>query len=107
MHTFIVGNDDRDFNRKLAKKYFFDFDHKVHKYNTSVQFTVEVMKRARINLCMRFHSVLFAHTLATNFKAIDYTNGGKISGYLTDHEATDRMVSLQELAESHNINSLV
>ena len=100
MHTFVVGNDDRDFNRKFVKKYLSDIDCTVHRQNTSVRFTVEAMKRAKLNLCMRFHSVLFAHTLNTNFIAIDYTNGGKIKGYLTDHKSTDRMISLYELADS-------
>ncbi|WKN33493.1 polysaccharide pyruvyl transferase family protein [Porifericola rhodea] len=107
MHTFVVGNDDRDFNRKFAKKYFQDFEHVIHKYNTSVDFTVKAMQASKINLCMRFHSVLFAHTLETDFIAIDYTNGGKITGYLTDHNALDKMISLHDLAEGFNLNSPV
>ncbi|MEQ9443822.1 MAG: polysaccharide pyruvyl transferase family protein [Cyclobacteriaceae bacterium] len=98
MHTFVVGNDDREFNRNFVKKYLSDLDCKIHRYNASVRSTVEAMKASSLNLCMRFHSVLFAHTLNTNFIAIDYTNGGKIKGYLTDHNATDRMISLYDLA---------
>jgi polysaccharide pyruvyl transferase WcaK-like protein len=57
------------------------------------------MQQASYCLCMRFHSVLFAHTLGANFLAIDYTGGGKIKGFLSDHGALQRMVGLQELAQ--------
>ena len=107
MHTFVVGNDDRDFNRKFAKKYFSNVEHQVHSRNTSVRLTIEAMKQSSMNLCMRFHSVLFAHTLNTDFIAIDYTNGGKIKGYLTDHQATDKMISLHDLASSDTVSSLL
>ena len=99
MHSFVVGNDDRDFYRRFLKKYFSNDTYYLHKQNATIETTVHAMKSASVNLCMRFHSVLFASTLKTNFLAIDYTNGGKISGFLTDTSESDRMISLQSLAD--------
>lgn len=98
MHTFVVGNDDRDFFRRYTKTFFKDQEFNMYEKNASVNGVIESMKSARYNLCMRFHSVLFAHTLGANFFAIDYTNGGKIAGYLQDEEASSHMMSLQEIS---------
>lgn len=100
MHTFVVGNDDRDFYRRFLKKYFSNDEYYLHNQNANIETTVHAMKTSSINLCMRFHSVLFASTLDTNFLAIDYTNGGKITGFLTDASALDKMISLQSIADN-------
>ena len=79
MHNFVMGNDDRDFSRYFTDK-FFPNDERVYieKGLSSVVSIISSMKIAQLNICMRFHSVLFAHTLQTDFLAIDYTMGGKI-----------------------------
>ena len=99
MHTFVVGGDDRAFYRRFTKKYFSDFDYYLEKTPSSVDQIVSAMKSSSYNICMRFHSVLFANTLETEFFAVDYTNGGKILGYLEDHNKKDRMLSLLDIAK--------
>jgi polysaccharide pyruvyl transferase WcaK-like protein len=56
------------------------------------------MHGAQLNVCMRFHSVLFCQELAAPFLAIDYTRGGKIRSFLQDQHAEDRLVDLETLA---------
>ena len=48
---------------------------------------------------MRFHSVVFAHTLETDFTGFDYTNGGKIHNYLTDNNALQNLLSIENLIQ--------
>lgn len=99
MHTFIIGGDDRVFYRKFVKEHFQGREYHIENQPATVDLTVRAMKSASINLCMRFHSVLFAHTLDTNFIAIDYTNGGKITGFMTDNKQLDRMLPLKDIAD--------
>ena len=90
MHTFVVGNDDRDFYRRFIATYFQNEDVHIEDKPSSVDSIVSAMQTARFNLCMRYHSVVFAHTLGVGYTAIDYTNGGKIHGFLSGHDALDR-----------------
>lgn len=105
MHTFHVGGDDRVFNRRFAKA----ISGLALKQQTeiSVEFSrgpispfeiLQSMHRAEFNLCMRFHSVLFAETLGVPYLAIDYTNGGKIRAFLESEGKLDRLISLQDVA---------
>lgn len=98
MHNFVVGNDDRDFSRRFIETYFED-DKRVimNKKLSTVDSIITTMKMSELNICMRFHSVLFAHTLKTNFVAIDYTMGGKIQAYLEDNKMTDSLISIESL----------
>ena len=57
------------------------------------------MKKSELNICMRFHSVLFADTLKTNFLAVDYTLGGKIHAYLKDNNLQERELALNDLLQ--------
>ncbi|MEM6263238.1 MAG: polysaccharide pyruvyl transferase family protein [Bacteroidota bacterium] len=104
MHTFFVGGDDRDFYRRFIKTHFEGEAHYLEHRPSSVNQIISAMKSARFNICMRFHSVLMAHTLGVDFFAIDYTNGGKIKGFLQDNDALDRMISLQDLAHSNTFH---
>ncbi len=99
MHTFFEGKDDRRFNRTFAEKHLAGYDPVVEQKPSSVDSTIHAMNSATACLTMRFHSVLFAHTLGKPFVAIDYTLGGKIHGYLQDHQATRHMVGLTDVAE--------
>lgn len=99
MHNFVIGNDDRDFSRYFIKNYFRDSEIQIS-YNqklSTVENIVESMQQSEHNICMRFHSVLFAETLATNFTAIDYTSGGKIYNYLFDCDKLNSLVTVKEL----------
>lgn len=102
MHNFDVGYDDRDFSRYFIETYFADTPELDLTFNnrlSSVKSIVHTMQTASYNICMRFHSVLFAHTLETNFTAIDYTNGGKISNYLADSGDLACMITPSELID--------
>ena len=98
MHNFVLGNDDRDFSRYFVKKYF-PQDESVYINNklSTVNSIISSMKKAELNICMRFHSVLFANTLNTNFLAIDYTLGGKIHSYLKDSNLQEKELSMEHI----------
>lgn len=98
MHNFWVGNDDREYARYFKAKYFSDsedgFTVEVDNSLSTVDNTIERMKSAGMVLCMRFHSMLFAHTLGVDYRIVDYTNGGKIKAFLKDHGCISRLVEL-------------
>jgi polysaccharide pyruvyl transferase WcaK-like protein len=98
MHHFYVGNDDREFNRRFSRDFLSDINPIIERAPFSVQEILASMQEATLSLCMRFHSVLFANVLDIPYIAIDYTNGGKIASYLSDHNRYDRMFSLKNIA---------
>lgn len=102
MHNFAMGNDDRDFSRYFIKTYFKDFEIPIsyNKRLSTVSSVVDSMLDSSYNICMRFHSVVFAHTLNTDFTAIDYTRGGKILNYLNDNNCSQRMLTIDNLANN-------
>ncbi len=98
MHNFVHGSDDRDFSIRFIREWFsgddeVSFDNRL----STVDGIVDSMKSAEYCVCMRFHSVLFAHALNVRYTAIDYTSGGKIYNYLYDHDELSRMVEINEL----------
>lgn len=99
MHCFVDGEDDRDFNRRFARDYLSDINVAVERKPSSVASIVHAMRGAQLNLCMRFHSVVFAHTLGADYLGIDYTNGGKISAFLHDQGASERAIGLCEVVD--------
>jgi len=103
MHNFVIGNDDRDFSRYFVDRYF-ENDSRVyiHKKLSTVDSIVKTMKQSKLNICMRFHSILFAHTLNTDFIAIDYTLGGKIHAFLEDAKCLEKKISVDSLVEQYN-----
>ncbi|MPM14265.1 hypothetical protein SDC9_60627 [bioreactor metagenome] len=103
MHNFCVGGDDRDFAFRFAQKHFEPGSYWVDNQLTGIEPVVQAMNRARICLCMRFHSVLFADTLEAEYLAIDYTGGGKIHGYLKDHDQLRRLVGMRDLLRGENV----
>ncbi|MGE5558185.1 MAG: polysaccharide pyruvyl transferase family protein [Bacillota bacterium] len=105
MHNFVVGNDDRDFNFRFVRKYFPGCKYRVENKLSTVENIVSAMTGSRLNLCMRFHSVVFAHILQTPFLAIDYTDGGKIFRYLSDSGGHQKMVSMDAIMRDPDILS--
>lgn len=99
MHTFFEGCDDRRFNRAFADRHLAGLDPIIEHRPSTVDSTIQAMRSATACLAMRFHSVLFAHTLGAKYLAIDYTLGGKISGFLNDHGAAHNMLSLPVIAD--------
>ncbi|QPG07222.1 polysaccharide pyruvyl transferase family protein [Salinimonas marina] len=103
MHNFVVGNDDRDFSRYFIETYFSNEQDLNISFNpklATVENIVSAMQNATHNICMRFHSVLFAQTLKLPFTAIDYTRGGKIQFYLEDCNQMDSMIPPLQLIKS-------
>jgi len=99
MNNFVIGADDRDFNFYFVDKYLNDIETVVDKYLTTVERVAEQVMSASFNVCMRYHSVVFAHTLQTKFAPIDYTRGGKIPAYLQDHAPDTPPITLEQLAD--------
>lgn len=81
MHWFPVGWDDRVFARELKRR-LNDPRALVDPKPRAPSEILGLMASADLNLCMRFHSVVFAHSIDAPFVAIDYTNGGKIANFL-------------------------
>lgn len=69
----------------------------------NLQQLVDSFAASPLNICMRFHSVVFAHSLQTPFWAIDYTLGGKIEGFLSDNRMRSRLVTIQDVVEADKL----
>jgi polysaccharide pyruvyl transferase WcaK-like protein/sulfatase maturation enzyme AslB (radical SAM superfamily) len=89
MHYFPVGFDDRRFAQRLLRQIVHPRLKVVDK-PMSPRELLEVMAQSALSVCMRFHSVVFAHEVGAPFVAIDYTAGGKIRGFLEDVGRLDR-----------------
>lgn len=108
MHSFHIGGDDRIFNRKLSSHIQRNIDSTGYLHEsvdvlcslepTSPTEIIKCMVNSKINLCMRFHSVLFSETLGKPYLAIDYTRGGKIKSFLKDKGKLNRMFTIEEIA---------
>jgi glycosyltransferase involved in cell wall biosynthesis/polysaccharide pyruvyl transferase WcaK-like protein/MoaA/NifB/PqqE/SkfB family radical SAM enzyme len=101
MHTFAVGEDDREFARRFAKTYLPEGEYEIGNKVYSPQDILSVMSRSKFNVCMRFHSVLFAEKLDVPFVAIDYTGGGKIKGFLEDQNKFEFMFDRSEISDGN------
>jgi MoaA/NifB/PqqE/SkfB family radical SAM enzyme/polysaccharide pyruvyl transferase WcaK-like protein len=101
MHTFSVGGDDRAYNRRLSRQLtrsgIAPNQMRVERLPVSPLGILRSMQRANLNICMRFHSVLFAETLQVPYVAIDYTRGGKIQSFLESRGKLDRLLTLEEV----------
>jgi polysaccharide pyruvyl transferase WcaK-like protein len=96
MHFFPIGWDDRVLARRLCQL-IADPRLRFVQAPLSPQEILESMASARFCVCMRFHSVVFAHTIGCRFAAIDYTDGGKIRGFLKDNGLGDKLIRLPDL----------
>ena len=100
MHYFHIGNDDREFLNKIR----FELDKKnisVHNKPLSMVDTLQVYSQAKINIGMRFHSVVLQTMVSGKNFVLDYTepNKGKIAGFLNDIDQagfySDKYICLQ------------
>lgn len=102
MHHFGIGGDDRRLARwmerqiaerrpELSPRFL------MSRLPESPAEILAAMSRSRLNVCMRFHSVVFAEELGTSYIALDYTSGGKILGFLKDRNCLSRYFSFKEL----------
>jgi polysaccharide pyruvyl transferase WcaK-like protein len=97
MHHFWVGGDDRDYSIKFADRYLANLQPEIEKRPLSPSQLLGKMRSAPMNLCMRYHSLVFAYTLRVAYYALDYTNGGKIAGFGRDHNCMDQIIGFDEL----------
>lgn len=100
MHSFFVGGDDRAFALRLSQGPLKQLDPIVWRALPTVDSTIAAIKASTLCLCMRFHSMVFADTINQPWLAIDYTNGGKIAGYVRDHDRQSRVIRLLDLIDS-------
>jgi len=101
MNTLSDGDDDRVFNRHIVRKLLargvVPPSHvAVERLPLSPLQILKEMRRGTLNVCMRYHSVLFSEVLNSEFLAIDYTRGGKILGFLADRGKLDRLITLEQ-----------
>jgi polysaccharide pyruvyl transferase WcaK-like protein/MoaA/NifB/PqqE/SkfB family radical SAM enzyme len=96
MHHFPVGGDDREYARRLAA--LVDRPNcTIDRVPRTAPETVDIAANAAFVICMRFHSLVFAHTVGAPLLAIDYTDGGKVAHYAREHGIADRLVTFDSL----------
>ena len=97
MHWFPVGWDDRAFAAELVR----EVGNPRLTFDLSPRTPIELLQKmatADLNLCMRFHSVVFAHTLGAPFVPFDYTAGGKIHAFLSAHGLAAAAIRYSDIA---------
>jgi polysaccharide pyruvyl transferase WcaK-like protein/MoaA/NifB/PqqE/SkfB family radical SAM enzyme len=98
MHTFVIGNDDRDFARRFAGEHLTGLEYTIGNRIYSAQDILSTMLDSDLCLCMRFHSVLFTDVLGVPYIPVDYTGGGKIMGFLKDKDKLDEYLDRKTVA---------
>lgn len=96
MHYFPVGGDDRVYARRLAAL----VDRAactVDQVPRTPLEALQIMACSSLVVCMRFHSLVFAHGIGAPLLAIDYTDGGKVAGYVQEHGLDRRMLTFAQL----------
>lgn len=96
MHNYYVGDDDREYYLELCEKYNLWDKCEIIGNEYTVDEAIGYFNYANEVLAMRFHSVVFAATLNTNFIPIDYQyNDGKISGFLDEIKVENKPISIR------------
>jgi polysaccharide pyruvyl transferase WcaK-like protein len=98
MHYFPIGNDDRLFARRIAKR-IGNLRLSAPIYPLSPYEIAEKMADSMFCVCMRFHSVVFAQAIGAPYIGIDYTAGGKVANFLRDVGQEARCFSYAQLSE--------
>ena len=85
MHYFHIGNDDREFLNNIK----FDLNlNNIHVQNKNLNLykTMQIYQSAKLNIGMRYHSVIFQTILNGRNFILDYTEPkqGKIFGFIND-----------------------
>lgn len=96
MHHFPIGGDDRIYARRIAAQVGREHCHVDMVPRTPIE-TVRLMASAAWVVCMRFHSLVFAHAVGAPVLAIDYTNGGKVSHFAHEHGLDRLLVAVDAL----------
>jgi hypothetical protein len=101
MHTFVVGGDDREYARVLARWLPTGMRHEIRDRVYGPDHILEAMDGAAFALCMRYHSVVFAEELGVPYLAVDYTGGGKIDAFLAERECSARWLDREDIVVGH------
>ena len=99
MNCYCEGGDDRLFARQMCKQAAMaDTGFASPALPASPWEIIAAMQQARLCICMRYHSVVFAHSLGVPFIAVDYTNGGKIGHFLQERGLAHLLISTHDIA---------
>ena len=94
MHTFWLGNDDRDYNRKIISGLPRDVGVKTCNKPQLLDALLESIAHARLGVPMRYHGHIFMLALNVPFVSINYTGkGGKIANLIERYELGDYSLS--------------
>lgn len=97
MNTFVIGQDDREYYAELQKVLPVDDRIEYLREDFTLHEAAEVIRSADAAVAMRFHSVVFAHTLGVPTVAIDYDMlGGKIRGFMERLSLMERHIPIAE-----------
>ncbi len=101
MHYFTAGGDDREYFHYLLSKMNDKSKFEVQDIPLNLEQTLETFANAKINIGMRYHSVVFQTLINGNNYILDYTEPqkGKISGFVKNIDKklfyADRYINLQ------------
>lgn len=102
MNYYSAGGDDRQYFHLLLNNIKNRQDFEVQDVPLNIEQTLSMFANAKLNVGMRYHSVVFQTIVNGNNYILDYTepNIGKIAGFIYDIDKTnfyaDRYINLQE-----------
>lgn len=102
MNTFYLGNDDREYYKKIEIK-LKDYKQSINFYKNeyTLDETVNIFKEHSFVIGMRFHSVVFGNTLGIPTLAIDYDiSKGKVYGFMNEIGLEENYVSINDIISS-------
>ncbi len=104
MHTFWLGNDDRDYISRIVGRIPQEMRLKACKETLLLDGLLERISKARWGLPMRFHGHVFMLALNIPFVSIDYTGaGGKVGNLIEHYGLADYSVSVVDASLSGEI----
>jgi polysaccharide pyruvyl transferase WcaK-like protein/sulfatase maturation enzyme AslB (radical SAM superfamily) len=102
MHTYYIGDDDRYFFNRIAKKVNrVELD--IYNRDYVMDEGIDVFLSAKAVIGMRFHSVVFGNALEKPTLALDYdTKKGKIFGFVSLINSIESYINIKNM-DSNNI----
>lgn len=97
MHSFWLGNDDREYNAAVAERAAARAKLRPHPETLTLDELLSALACARRGIPMRFHGHLFLMALHVPFVSVDYTGaGGKVASALERYGLSRYSVPLDE-----------
>lgn len=104
MHTFWLGNDDRDYNKKMISGLPRDAAVKACNTPQLLDALLENIATSKWGLPMRYHGHIFMLALNVPFVSINYTGkGGKVANLIERYELGDYSLSAADGLESGDL----